>query len=334
MSFNENDYKHVFKTVETHTLGEPTRIILSGFPAPQGNSVMEYKEYYEKNFDSYRTALMEEPRGHKDMVGALLVRPLSPEADLGVIYMDANRWINMCGHATIGTAMTVVNLKMVEVKEPATDLTFETPAGLIHITVHVENKKAQAASFRNIPSFLYLDDCSVNYGGKEIHFSISYAGSFFALVDAAQFDKPINPDTANEYRLIGMELLEEINRKYEVKHPLLPIANVANIELYETDREGQKNIVISQEGQIDRSPCGTGTSAKLAYLYAKGHLSKNESFVNKSFTDASFTGKVVEEAAVGPYPAVIPEITGKAYISGISTFVIDEDDPLKWGFHL
>lgn len=331
---NLSNYKHVFKTVETHTLGEPTRIILSGFPAPKGNTLMEYKEYYEQNFDFYRTALMAEPRGHKDMVGALLVDPISPKADIGVIYMDANRWINMCGHATIGVAMSVVNLKMIEVQEPRTDLTLETPAGLIKISVHVVNGKAQSASFVNIPSFLYMDHCKVSFDGAEIDFAISYAGSFFALVDAGQFGKPINTETASEYHSIGVKLLSEINQKYQVKHPLLPITNVANIEFYLTDSEGQKNIVVSQEGQIDRSPCGTGTSAKLAYMYAKGYLKKDTAFINKSFTNAEFTGKVIDETTVDTYHAVIPEITGRAYISGFSTFVIDEEDPLKWGFHV
>lgn len=329
-----SNYKTVFETVETHTLGEPTRIILSGFPKPEGHSLMEYKEYYEQNFDDYRKALMAEPRGHRDMVGALLIPPLSPSADLGVIYMDANRWINMCGHATIGTAMCAVNLEMVEVQEPVTALTLETPAGLVEVSVQVKNKKAQSVSFINVPSFLYKDGCSITLDGKDIHFAISYAGSFFALAEAGQFEKPISLRTANEYCSLGMRILEEINKKYKVQHPLLPISAVANIEFYQQEPNGQKNIVVSQEGQIDRSPCGTGTSAKLAYMYAKVLLQKQEPFVNKSFTGVSFTGEVVDETTVGAYQAVIPRITGQAYISGFSTFVIDEDDPLKWGFNL
>lgn len=214
-------YKNVFETVETHTLGEPTRIILSGFPDPVGNTFMEYKEYYERHFDFYRKALMAEPRGHKDMVGALLMAPLSSQADIGVIYMDANRWINMCGHVTMGVAMSVVNLKKVKVQEPVTNLTIETPAGLIQARVSVAGGKAQSVSFVNIPSFLYLDDCSIDLEGKEIRFSVSYAGAFFALVDAGQFHKPIDIETANEYRIMGMRILKKINEKYCVEHPFL-----------------------------------------------------------------------------------------------------------------
>ena len=168
-----------------------------------------------------------EPRGHKDMVGALLVEPISKEADIGVIYMDANRWINMCGHATIGVSMTLVN-----VVEPVTHLTLEMPAGLIHVDVEVEDGKTKSVSFENIPSFLFEENCLVN----NIHFDISYSGSFFALVDADQLDIEININNANKFK-----------EKYDVKHPTLPTNRVVNVEFYHKTDDGQKNIVISEK---------------------------------------------------------------------------------------
>lgn len=317
-----------FKTIETHTLGEPTRIIIERFPKYAAKSMMEYKEYLENNYDQYRSALMCEPRGHKDMVGALLVEPISKEADIGVIYMDANRWINMCGHATIGVSMTLINENLVKVIEPVTHLTLETPAGLIQVDVEVENGKTKSVSFENIPSFLYKKDCEVNH----IHFDISYSGSFFALIDADQLDIEINISNANKFKELGVKLLRQINEKYCVKHPILPINRVVNAEFYQKINGGQRNIVISEEGMIDRSPCGTGTCAKLAFMYSTNKLKLNETFVNQSFTGVFFSGKVLEEIQVDKYKAIIPSITGMAYIDGYSTFIIDEDDPLKYGF--
>lgn len=315
-----------FKTIETHTLGEPTRIIISGFPEFHATSMMEYKKYLETNYDNYRSSLMCEPRGHKDMVGALLVKPISKEADVGVIYMDANRWINMCGHATIGVSMVLVQKRFIKVKEPVTHLILETPAGLIHVDVNVKNGNVQSVSFVNIPSFLYKSDCIVN----NVNFSISYSGAFFALVDANQFDKKMCIENASYFKSFGVQLLKDINKKYDVKHPTLPIERVTNVEFYEKETGGQRNIVISEEGQIDRSPCGTGTCAKLAYMYQTNKLKLHETFINRSFTGVSFLGEVVAETKEG----IIPKITGMAYIDGYSTFIVDESDPLKFGFNL
>lgn len=269
-----------------------------------------------------------EPRGHKDMVGALLVEPISKEADIGVIYMDANRWINMCGYATIGESMTLVNENLVKVVEPVTHLTLEMPAGLIHVDVEVEDGKTKSVSFENIPSFLFEENCLVT----NIHFDVSYSGSFFALVDADQLDIEININNANKFKELGVNLLRQINEKYDVKHPTLPINRVVNVEFYHKTDDGQKNIVISEEGMIDRSPCGTGTCAKLAYMYNTNKLKLNETFINQRFTGVSFKGRVIEETKIDKYKAIISSITGVAYIDGYSTFLIDEDDPLKYGF--
>ena len=319
-----------FKTIETHTLGEPTRIILEGFPSYNAKSMMEYKEYLMENYDHYRNLLMCEPRGHKDMVGALLVKPISKHADVGVIYMDANRWINMCGHATIGVAMVLVKERMVEIKEPLTHLTLETPAGLIQVEVKIEKDKIQSISFENIPSFLYQDNCTLD----DLNFSISYSGSFFALVDVTQFNKEISLENVSYYKTLGVDLLKKMNGQYRVKHPSLPIQEIANIEFYKKTPNGQRNIVISEEGQIDRSTCGTCTCAKLAYMYATNQLKQNEKFVNESFTGVSFTGEIIRDTKIDEYLAIVPKITGMAYIDGYSTFIIDEKDPLKYGFNI
>lgn len=330
------DYSNSFTTIESHTVGEPTRIVLSGFPAPLGDSMIARKEYYEQNYDNYRQALMAEPRGHNDMVGALLLPPIHEEADIGVIYMDTNRWINMCGHATIGTATVAINAGIIPAQEPVTHVVLDAPAGLVHADVHVKNGKAEAVSFENVPSFLYAKDCSVTLdNGRVIPFAVAYSGAFFALVDVEKIGETISDKAVAKLRLLGMEILKKINEVMDVQHPELNIVGVANIEFYgppKSEGADQCNVVVSAEGQVDRSPCGTGTSAKLAYMYSTGRLKIGEEFVNGNFTGAIFKGRVKEETKVGNYQAIIPIITGSAYISGMATYLVDPNDPLKWGF--
>ena len=339
-----NDYKKKLEsqekinTLETHTVGEPTRIIFSGFPAPHGDTIMQCKEYYEKNFDHYRQALMAEPRGHKDMVGAILMEPKDPKADLGVIYMDANRWINMCGHATIGCATAVVNTGLVKMTEPFTKVVFDTPAGLVETKIQIKDGKAAEVSFENIPSFLYGENFEVElYDVGKISFSVAYAGSFFALVDVKELGMEIRPESVLALRHLAMEAIAQINKKMEVRHPYLNICGVANMEFYEqqeNNRLCQKNIVISKEGQVDRSPCGTGTSAKLAWLFAKKKISIGEELINKNFTGAVFRGCVKEITSLGDRMAIIPQITGSACITGAASYVMSEEDPYRWGLTL
>ncbi len=324
------------KTVESHTMGEPTRIITSGFPKLVGKSMMEKKQYLEKNYDQYRCALMLEPRGHNDMFGALLTKPVNPEADLGVIFMDSGGYLNMCGHGSIGTSTVAIETGLVPVHEPYSNVVLDTPAGLIQATVKVENGKAVEVSFQNIPSFLYKDSQEVYIDGfGTIAFAISFGGSFFALVDADKLGIDIKVENLSYFKELGMKLLAVINTEVQVKHPYLDITSVDLVEFFgktETKSANLKNVVIFGDAQADRSPCGTGTSAKVAYLYAKGLLKLEEEFVYESITGTLFRGKAVEEVEVFGIKAVVPQITGSAYITGINEWVIDEDDMLAYGF--
>ena len=332
-----NRYSQVFTTIETHTAGEPTRIIVSGFPELVGNTMMERKEYCEEHLDHLRTALMCEPRGHRDMVGALLTEPVNSEADLGVIYMDANRWINMCGHASMGCAMAAVETGMVYVTEPVTIVTLDTPAGLVTTEVSVKDGRAESVTIRNVPSFLYQQDMSVKVDGREIHFDVAFGGSFFALVDAEKNNLQLEADQIPNLISLAVRFLAEANRQYQVSHHQLAITGIANAEFYTfqcSPGASQKNIVISGEGQVDRSPCGTGTSAKLAALHAKHQLPAGQPFINENFTGARFTGVIQSETTIDTHPAIIPQITGQAHICGTSTFVLDPADSMRFGFRV
>lgn len=329
-------YSHVFRVIDSHTMGEPTRIVYDGFPPLEGATMIERKEYLEQHYDHYRRALMLEPRGHRDMFGALLTQPVSKEADLGVIFMDCGGYLNMCGHGSIGSATVAVETGLVPVTEPYTEVVLEAPAGVIRTRVRVENGHAVEASILNVPSFLYKENLSLELGRYgTVHFDISFGGSFFALVDAESVGLAISQANLSELIDFGMRLREKINRTIEVRHPYLNIHTVDLVEIYgpaTNPAADLKNVVIFGDAQADRSPCGTGTSAKLATLYAKGKLGVGQELVYESITGSMFRGRIMSELDVNGYHAIIPQITGSAYVTGFNEWVVDDFDPLKDGF--
>ena len=325
-------------TVDSHTMGEPTRIVIGGIPQIHGDTMADKKKYLEDNLDYVRTALMNEPRGHNDMFGSIITSSNDKEADFGIIFMDGGGYLNMCGHGSIGAATVAVETGMVEMHEPITNLVMEAPAGLIRAKVKVENDKVQEVSITNVPSFLYMEDVKLEVPSlnKTITFDISFGGSFFAIIHASELGVKVEASQVDVLKKLGLEIRDLINETMTIQHPTLDhIKTVDLVEIYDAPSNPEatyKNVVIFGQGQVDRSPCGTGTSAKLATLYKKGHLKIDEKFVYESITGTMFKGRVLEETKVGDFDAVIPEITGGAYITGFCHFVIDPDDPLKHGF--
>lgn len=325
-----------FFAVDSHTMGEPTRIILHGFPELEGKTIMEKKRFLESNYDDYRKALMLEPRGHKDMFGAIVVEPISEEADLGVIFMDSGGYLNMCGHGSIGTATVAVETGLVKVQDPYTEVVLDTPAGIIKTKVKVEGGRAVEVSILNVPAFLYKKDLRVEineYG--IIPVDISFGGSFFALVDTEKIGIPIEQRNLNALTDLAMKLIRKINETVEITHPYLDITKVDLVEFYgkpANPKANLKNVVIFGEAQVDRSPCGTGTSAKLAYLYETGKIGLGQKFVYESITGSMFSGKVTKEVNLDGRIAIIPEITGSAYITGINQLILNDYDPHQYGF--
>ena len=273
------------------------------------------------------------------MFGSILTQPTVEEADYGIIFMDGGGYLNMCGHGTIGAMTAAVETGIVKVTEPITKVVQEAPAGIIRGEVLVENGKAKKVSFQNVPAFLYKRDQEVELPGfGKVKFDISFGGSFFAIVKADQIGLDIVPENAGKLNSLGMQLRDIINAEIPVQHPELPhIKTVDLVEWWsETDTPGAtyKNCVVFGQGQVDRSPCGTGTSAKLATLHAKGEFKMGDKFFYESILGTIFEGEIVGTAKVGEYDAVIPQISGSAYITGFNHFVIDDEDPLKHGFIL
>lgn len=325
--------------VDSHTMGEPTRIVVGGLPNIPGKTMAEIKEYLEQNLDYVRTSLMHEPRGHKDMFGSIITRPVHEDADFGIVFMDGGGYLNMCGHGSIGAVTVAIDTGMVPTVEPETHVKFDAPAGLITARAKVENGAVKSVTIRNVPAFLYMADVKINVPGiGEITFDVSFGGSFFAIVKADQLGLKVVPTNIDQLTKLGMAIRKAANEQLKIQHPTLAHINTIDlVEIYDDPTHPEanyKNVVIFGDGQADRSPCGTGTSAKMATLHAKGHLKIGEEFVYESIIGTLFRGRLVETAEVGDFKAVVPEITGSAYITGFNQFVIDPNDPVKHGFML
>lgn len=324
--------------VDSHTMGEPTRIVIGGINAIPGKTMPEKKAYLEKNLDHVRTGIMLEPRGHNDMFGSILTQPCSDEADLGIIFMDGGGYLNMCGHGTIGAMTVAVETGMIPKVEPITKVVLEAPAGLVYGDVRVENGKVKSVSFNNVPAYYDRKESIDLPGYGKIEFDIAFGGSFFAILHAKQLNLKVEPKNAQKLCEVGMQIRDIINKEIKVQHPTLEhIKTVDLVEIYDEPTHPDatyKNVVVFGQGQVDRSPCGTGTSAKLATLHAKGELKEGEKFVYESIAGTLFEGEIVGKTKIGDQDAIIPRITGAAYITGFNHFVFDDEDPLIDGFIL
>ena len=328
----------VFTTIDTHTGGNPTRTVISGLPELLGDTMSEKMLYMKKEYDWIRKLLMNEPRGHDVMSGALLTDPCHPDADIGVIYIETGGYLPMCGHDTIGVCTALVESGLIPVQEPVTFLKLDTPAGLVEVDILVEDGKAKEVSFCNIPAFL-LKSVSVEVEGiGRVVADIAYGGNFYAIIDAKSVGLELVPENASTIIDKAIIIRNAINEKTEIVHPKYPfIRGLTHVEFYTEPTQklaNVKNTVIVPPGGIDRSPCGTGTSAKLAVLYSKGEIGFGEEFVHESIVGSLFRGCVLETTTVEGVEAVVTRISGSAWLMGMHRFFYHEEDPLKEGFLL
>ncbi|WP_026703165.1 proline racemase family protein [Salibacterium aidingense] len=331
--------RHIFHTIDTHTGGNPTRTIVSGIPLLQGTTIEEKMLDMKKNHDWIRKLLMFEPRGHDVMSGAVLLEACHPDADVGVIYIETGGYLPMCGHDTIGFCTALIESGKIEAVEPITTLTLETPAGLVKVDIQVENGRAQEVSFTNVPSF-FLQTIQIEDEAADTTVScdIAYGGNFYGIIDARPLGLELHPENAPRIIKKAVSLREKINENHTIQHPEKPfIKGLTHIEFFsqaEAPEASIKNTVVVPPGGIDRSPCGTGTSAKLAALYAKKEIEKNERFGHESIVGSVFQGEVTDEIQMETGTAVETRITGSAWITGMHQFFIDPKDPLEEGFLL
>ena len=325
-------------TIDSHTAGMPTRIIVGGIPYLPGHTMTEKAEHFKDNFDYIRTALFQEPRGLLRGVGALITPPANSKAQLGVFFMDSKyHYIPMCGHGSIGVVTTAIEFGMVEAVEPITTVVLDTPAGLVTGYAKVQHGTVESVSIHNVPSFLYKSTVINVPNLGSIPVDVAFGGTFFAIVAAD--DIGVSIDTKNVSRLseLAMAIRDAANSQVKLKHPHKPVSTIDAVRICnKPTNQGMhiKNVIIFEEGDkgIDRSPCGTGTSAHLAALYARGQIKLNQECIHESIIGTIFKGKVISQTKVGEYAAIIPEITGSAYTMGINTIILSPNDPLKNGF--
>ena len=331
--------RHVIHTIDSHTGGEPTRLVVSGVPV-RGDSLIAQRENLRQHHDDLRSALMCEPRGHRGMFGAVMCPPTRGGFDFGIIWLDhAGNYLNMCGHGTIGIGVTAVQCGLVEVSEPETRIMVDMPAGPVEIIVPTKDVRARGAAFRNVPAFCYRLDVPVEVEGwGSLQVDISFGGSFFGAVKASELGLDVVPDHVPQLVSAGLAIRKALNRTVQVAHPKLDhIRSVDLVTIYgpsETPGVKYRNIHVFADGSFDRSPGGTGTSHMMALLIARGEMSPDEEIISESLTRAQFRGRMLDRVKIGEFDGFVPEVTGEAFITGFHQFVIDPDDPLARGFAL
>lgn len=330
------------KTIDMHTGGEPLRVILEGFPELKGDSVMAYRQDCKQNHDYLRTALMFEPRGHKDMYGCIITPPNDGEAHFGILFLHNEGYSTMCGHAIIAISTLAIKMKWLNTKEGDNTIKIDAPCGRITSFVHLKNGKIHSVRFHCVPSFVVGLDRQVEIPGLgTVTYDLAYGGAFYAYVDMAKnnFDFSLSSDNIKEITRVGMEIKHAvIDRDEEIMHPyetdLSFLYGTIFIGKSNKPHIHSKNVCIFADGEVDRSPTGSGVSGRMAIHRARGEMDFGETMAIESITGSVFEGSIVEELEFGKFKAVIPQVSGSAYITGKQTFLIDPEDPFKDGFLL
>ncbi|MEU5576434.1 proline racemase family protein [Streptomyces huasconensis] len=331
--------RHVFHAVDSHTEGMPTRVITGGVRVIPGNTMAERRLHFIEHLDHLRTLLMYEPRGHSAMSGAILQPPTRPDADYGVLYIEVSGVLPMCGHGTIGVATVLVETGMVPVTEPVTTVRLDTPAGLVSVDVRVSDGAATSVTLTNVPAFCVALDREVDVPGHgTVTYDLAFGGNFYAFVPLEALGLPFDRARKDDLLAAALAIMDAINASPDRPvHPEQPdISGVKHVYLAApgSDAYRSRHAMAIHPGWFDRSPCGTGTSARMAQLHARGELPLNRDFVNESFIGTEFTGRLVARTEVAGRPAVVPRITGRAWITGTAQYFLDPDDPFPAGFTL
>ena len=328
----------IWHCVDSHTEGMPTRVVVGGVGVLPGTTMEERRQYMMKEADHLRTWLMYEPHGHSAMSGSIVQPPTRPDADWGVVYIEVSGCLPMCGHGTIGTATVLVETGMVEATEPETVIRLDTPAGLVIARVHVEGTRAKSVTIENVPSFVTEYDAIVEVPGVgAVRYDMVYGGNFYAIVELGELGREFGKEHAPELLELGLSIMNAINTTNPPTHPENPaIDRVHHVQLVAADSTAQfsRHAMAIYPGWFDRSPCGTGTSARVAQLVARGQLEIGEPLINESIIGTRFTGRAIGTTTVSGVPAILPEITGRAWITGTSQHMLAPDDPFPAGFLL
>ena len=330
---------HVFECIDAHTCGNPVRLVVSGGPALEGSTMSEKRQHFLREFDWIRKGLMFEPRGHDMMSGSILYPPHHADNDFAVLFIETSGCLPMCGHGTIGTITAAIESGLVQPKNPGI-IRMEAPAGLVEIKYTMQGSKVSSVRLTNVAGYLDQENLSVECPGLgEITVDVAYGGNFYAIVDKQPNFPGLQHFTADQLISMARTLRKNINELYSFVHPIDPTIHSCSHILWCGDvldnRSTARNAVFYGDKAIDRSPCGTGTSARMAQWYAKGNLAKGQEFVHESIIGSKFIGRIEEETSVAGKPAMRPSIEGWARIYGHNTISIDaSDDPYAHGFQV
>ena len=326
-------------TIDAHTAGEPFRVITSGYPDLPGDTILARRRYAMTHLDHLRTALMWEPRGHADMYGCIVTPPVSPDADIGVLFMHNEGYSTMCGHGIIGITHVALETGMLPMHAPETRIKIDTPAGLVTAHARVVNGHVQSVYFYNVPSFVLALDETVDVPGLgRVRYDLAFGGAFYAYVQAADVGVTCTPQDFRPLIEKGMAIKRAIMASRPIPHPFEPDLSFLYGTIFIAPPHGDdahsRNVCIFAEGEVDRCPTGTGVSGRLAIHYARGEVAVGQTIVIESIIGTRFSGRVVETTTFGPHPAIIPEVEGSAHITGRHEFLLDPNDPLRHGFIL
>ncbi|WBL24115.1 4-hydroxyproline epimerase [Zunongwangia sp. HGR-M22] len=330
--------RKTFFCVDAHTCGNPVRVVAGGGPFIEGKNMSEKRQNFMREYDWIRRGLMFEPRGHDMMSGSILFPPSDPQNDCGILFIETSGCLPMCGHGTIGTVTVAIEEGLVSPKNPGT-LRLETPAGLVKVSYVQEGKKVKSVKIVNIKSYLAKEDIIVDSDVLgDLKVDVAYGGNFYAIVEVQENFKGLEHYQASELITWSRELRSKLNQAHEFIHPEDPtIHGLSHMQwtgavIDETSTA--RNAVFYGDKAIDRSPCGTGTSARMAHWYAKGKLKKGDLFVHESIIGSKFIGRIEEETELGGKKAIVPSIEGWAMVTGYNNIVIDDDDPYAHGFQV
>jgi len=326
----------IIRTIDAHAAGGPLRLVVDGFPAPRGKTMIEKQEWANRNADDVRRALIFEPRGHADMLGGVLTESATPGAHAGLLFFHNHGYSSMSGHGAIAAATIAIERGLVMPGGDGTSIVFDTPAGTVRTTVAIIGSKVDHVTLTNVPAFVLHAGLPVQIGPRHLRADVAYGGSFYAIVDAEAAGLSIDIAHVPELRRMGIAIRDAVGSVVNVVHPSQPSLTGLDGTIFTgPPHEGGadlRNALVFADGAVDRSPGGTGTSAVMAVLDAMGLLGEDRPFVHESLLGTRFSGRVSGRTQVGEYPALVTEIEGSAWITGEHTFVLDEGDPWRLGF--
>lgn len=330
--------KHTFSCIDAHTCGNPVRVVSGGVPFLQGKTMLEKRAYFLENYDWIRTGLMFEPRGHDMMSGSMLFPPHDPQNDFAVLFIETSGCLPMCGHGTIGTITIAIEEGLIHPKTPGF-LRMEAPAGLVLVEYKQEGKKVKSVKLTNVKSFLAAENLAIDSDELgQLEVDVAYGGNFYCIIDPQENFPGLEHYKAEQLISMARSLRTKMNEKYEFVHPEHPSIRGLSHVLWTgktlDPTSTARNAVFYGDKAIDRSPCGTGTSARMAQWHAKGWLKTGQDFIHESFIGSKFTGRIEAETEIAGKPAMIPSIEGWAMVTGYNTIFLDDEDPYVHGFQV